>query len=504
MFARVSCPMAVIGVLLWGVVAPAAHGAAPPKQSTLTIDDASVAEGDAGRTAELFTVRLAPSTSKIVSVDFATADGSAGAGDYVPASGTLVFAKGQTTKQVSVDVTGDSSAEADETFVVRLTNARNAVIGDALAQGTILNDDAPPPPPSSAATAYQIDPAHTGAAADAVAPVPSRAWSRDLGGSTSYPLIVGGRVYVTVANTSSYGTRLFALNASDGATAWTADLPGTYYWSAITYDAGRIFAVNYDGVMTAYDAVTGGLQWTTQMPGQYSFSSPPTARAGYVYTGGAGSGGTLYAVRQDNGAVAWTAPVANGDNSSPAVSSSGVYVSYACGVSYAFAPTSGALQWNRVTGCSGGGGKTPVLGAGKLYVRDSSYPAILDAGTGSLLAPFPSSGPAPALDASKRYVLTGTTLRAENLASGSSAWQFSGDGQLRSAPIVAAGTVFVGSSSGNLYGLSSATGAITWSANVGSAIAAPDEQNVSQPLTGLATAGGLLVVPADRTLSAYR
>jgi outer membrane protein assembly factor BamB len=181
-----------------------------------------------------------------------------------------------------------------------------------------------------------------------------------------------------------------------------------------------------------------------------------------------------------------------------------VYVSYACGQSYDFAPASGALLWYRSTACEGGGGKTPVLAGGKLYVRDFSYPAILDAATGAQLGPYQSNGPAPAVDASSRYILSSGTLRAEDVASGSTRWSFAGDGGLTSAPIVAGATVFVGSSTGRLYGLSTATGAVTWSTLVGSAIPAPDEQNVSQPLTGLATSGGLVVVPAGRILAAYR
>ena len=53
-------------------------------------------------------------------------------------------------------------------------------------------------------------------------------------------------------------------------------------------------------------------------------------------------------------------------------------------------------------------------------------------------------GPAPAVDASSRYILAGSTLRAEDVASGSTRWSFSGDGGLTSAPIVAGATVFVG------------------------------------------------------------
>lgn len=503
MFERMRHAVTVMVVVVPALIAPAAQAAPPANQPTLSIDDVSVGEG---ATPATFTVRLSAASSRTVTVGFATADGTAtSASDYVTVRGTLKFAKGQTSRQVSVAVVGDTAQEPDETFFVRLTNARNVVVADGVGQGTIIDDDAPPPPPSVGATAYQLDAAHSGAVADAVAPNPGQAWSRDLGGPISYPLIVDGRVYVTVANETSYGTRLFALDAQDGSTLWgPVDLGGTYFWSAITADAGRIFAVNYDGAMTAFDAESGAQHWTTQLPGQYAFSSPPTARDGYVYTGGAGSGGTVYAVRQVDGSVAWTAPVANGDNSSPAVSSTGVYVSYACGQSYDFAPTTGALLWYRATPCSGGGGKTPVLGGDRLYVRDHSYPAILDAGTGTELAPFEPFGPAPAVDESQRYVLSGSMLRAEDLGSEAVQWSFSGDGGLSSAPIVAGDTVVLGSSSGQLYGLSTTSGSVTWSMNAGSGIPAPDEQNVSQPLTGLATHGGLLVVPAGSRLVAYR
>ena len=47
------------------------------------------------------------------------------------------------------------------------------------------------------------------------------------------------------------------------------------------------------------------------------------------------------------------------------------------------------------------------------------------------------------------------------------------------------------------------TGKQVWSITGPAAINAPDEQNVSQPLTGFAAAEGLLVVPAGTMLSAY-
>jgi outer membrane protein assembly factor BamB len=150
--------------------------------------------------------------------------------------------------------------------------------------------------------------------------------------------------------------------------------------------------------MGAFDAASGAATSSLQLRGQYAFSSPPTASGGRraasggrVYTGGAGWGGTVCAVDASTAAVEGTASVANGDNSSPAVSSSGVHVSYACGQAYGFRPRSGALLWHRATGCSGGGGTTPVLTGGRLYVRDFSFPAVRDAAT--------VRGPLPARDA---------------------------------------------------------------------------------------------------------
>lgn len=380
-----------------------------------------------------------------------------------------------------------------------------AVVAATISPAAAAAKKPSPPPAVTPAVAYGLNGAHTGVVADAVAARPSQRWATDLGGPISYPLIVGSRVYVTVGDTASYGSRLFALDAATGTVVWgPVELGGPYYWSGIAYDGGRVFALNGGGLLQAFDAASGAPSWARQLPGQSSFSSAPTAVGGVVYTGGAGSGGTVYAVDAATGAVRWTAPVANGDESSPAVSASGVYVSYACGQAYDLSPTTGALIWHRSTACSGGGGKTPVLAGGRLYVRDFSYPAVLDALNGSVVGPWVSSGPAPAVDGTTTYTRTGSTLTAAAVGSGATRWSFGGDGTLSSAPVVAGSTVLIGSASGNLYGLSASTGAVTWSANVGSGIPAPDEQNVSQPLTGLATSGGLVVVPAGRRLVAYR
>src|SRR6185295_15159432 len=114
---------------------------------TLTINNASVTEGNSGTTTATWTVTLSPASTQTVTVAYATANGTATAGsDYVTKSGTLTFAPGVTTQPISVTVNGDTTAEADETFFVNLSGATNAAIGAAQGTGTIVNDDAAPGP----------------------------------------------------------------------------------------------------------------------------------------------------------------------------------------------------------------------------------------------------------------------------------------------------------------------------------------------------------------------
>jgi len=67
-----------------------------PTTSSLSVDDVIVVEGDSGTTTATFTVSLSAASSGTVTVDYATADGTATTADddYVAASGTLTFAPG--------------------------------------------------------------------------------------------------------------------------------------------------------------------------------------------------------------------------------------------------------------------------------------------------------------------------------------------------------------------------------------------------------------------------
>jgi len=113
---------------------------------TLSIDDISFAEGDAGTTNATFTVALSASPSgHDVTVDWASADGTATTADsdYTSTGGTVTFTDGTATltQQVTVLVNGDMTDEPNETFDVGLSNAGNAIIGTSVGTATIQNDE---------------------------------------------------------------------------------------------------------------------------------------------------------------------------------------------------------------------------------------------------------------------------------------------------------------------------------------------------------------------------
>ena len=112
---------------------------------TVSVNDVTVTEGNGGTVNATFTLSLNGPSGRSLSVDYATADGTATApADYQATSGTATFTAGQTAQQVTVLVNGDVLDEANETFTLNLTNAVNVTIADPQGTGTI-NDDDPTP-----------------------------------------------------------------------------------------------------------------------------------------------------------------------------------------------------------------------------------------------------------------------------------------------------------------------------------------------------------------------
>ena len=125
----------------------------------ITIAPASALEGDSGSADMTFTVTLAKAVTEAVTVNYATSDGTAIAGqDYTAVSnGSVTIAAGNTTAEFTVSMTGDETDELDETFNVTIAmpepepNLNGGSSGEpvaaitggatAAAAGAILDDD---------------------------------------------------------------------------------------------------------------------------------------------------------------------------------------------------------------------------------------------------------------------------------------------------------------------------------------------------------------------------
>ncbi|PSB07868.1 hypothetical protein C7B76_27365, partial [filamentous cyanobacterium CCP2] len=113
---------------------------------SLSIDNVSTLEGNAGTKTVIFTVSLSNPSDQPITVDYATQDSTAKVADsdYLSKAGQLTFTPGQTRQTIAVTVKGDTKREANEAFNLVLSNPSNATIGKSIGVGTILNDDGIP------------------------------------------------------------------------------------------------------------------------------------------------------------------------------------------------------------------------------------------------------------------------------------------------------------------------------------------------------------------------
>ncbi|HEX5490195.1 MAG TPA: PQQ-binding-like beta-propeller repeat protein [Candidatus Udaeobacter sp.] len=406
---------------------------------------------------------------------------------------------GNTYQNVVASISG-LTANTTYHFRIVATNNAGTVFGTDKKFTTFRKDES---------VAFQNNVVHDGSdPASPLVPPLTVKWRRNFSASgvrfISYPLIADGRVFVTTTTSGPSGfEKLMALDARTGSTLWSANVNGRFGFANAAYDSGRVFVVNYDGLVKAFDAATGTLLWSLLLPyPTFGCDASPIAVNGRVYISGFGYGGDLYAVDETNGAVLLTMSVNNGDTS-PVFSSGRVFVSDACPNAFAFNAVTGQQLWHFNSCCSGGGNLTPVLHAGGLYARDSyctqTNGIVLDVNNGHRIGLFNSDTP-PGFIGNLTLLPQNGTLVAVN-STGQQVWSFVGDGALQSAPLVVNQTIYIGSRFGMLYGLN-ANGQMIWSTRVGGSIPTPEQPTVTL-VTGLGAGEGLLVVPTATTLVAY-
>ncbi|MGM9426711.1 beta strand repeat-containing protein [Hydrogenophaga sp. MI9] len=272
---------------------------------SLSINDVSLVEGNSGSTNATFTVSLSTVSGQTVTVNYATADGTATApGDYTSTSGTLTFTPGQTVRTITVPVIGETLPEANETFFVNLSGATNATLADNQGAGTITNDDVPVTlspaslPGGTVAAAYS----QTVTASGGVGPYSFSVTAGSLpagltlssGGVLSGTPTAGGTFNFTVTATDSSpfpgpfsGSQAYSLTVAPPtislpATALAGGTLGVPYSATITAASGGTAPYSYAvsaGALpggTTLNPATGAITGTPSAAGTFNFSVTAT------------------------------------------------------------------------------------------------------------------------------------------------------------------------------------------------------------------------------------
>jgi beta-glucanase (GH16 family) len=113
------------------------------KTPSLTVEDMSAAEGNSGQTNFELTVSLDVASSKAISFNYSTLEGSAKAGEDFTAvtNQTVTFQPGEKQKKIVIQVIGDDNKEGDDQFNVVISNVTNAYNIKGTGMATIMNDD---------------------------------------------------------------------------------------------------------------------------------------------------------------------------------------------------------------------------------------------------------------------------------------------------------------------------------------------------------------------------
>jgi hypothetical protein len=216
-------------------------------ETTVTARDVRITEGNTGTVNATFTLTLSGRPILPVYVNYTTQDITATAGsDYTAASGQVFFNPGQTTKTVTVPISGDLIAEPDETFnLVLSTTTRGCTIETPTVTGTILNDEADTP-------GYQVTVVYVGAftaaqrsAFDAAAARWSQVITGDLPGVT-----LPGGTFVDDVQIEASIVPIDGANGilgQAGPTGFRTGVAGLPYAGVMEFDTADVAAMESDG-----------------------------------------------------------------------------------------------------------------------------------------------------------------------------------------------------------------------------------------------------------------
>ena len=323
-------------------------------------------------------------------------------------------------------------------------------------------------------------------------------WRAGTGGAihTAAPVAAEGRVFQAIKNEDlPTGNGLVAFDAEDGTLQWTYDTD-TAVKHAPAYAEHRLFATTVTGQIIALSD-TGDALWSYQLnrPSQRWLYSGPLAHADRLY---AGISSHLVALEQTSGEVIWQRDDLGPDDWISSYPSPAAHDNFLA-VTFYTQPTSlaildastGTTLWHAANDKAHYIYATPIIGPdGTLYTISGSSIRAYQLATGVELwqSPLPLQRvqATPALSEDRLFAVTGQgTLHAFDIRDGSEQWRW----QVESAaalftpylrrgpttlgsPAVSGNCVYVGGADGFLYAIDTTTGVCRGRLDLGVPLAA--------------------------------
>jgi outer membrane protein assembly factor BamB len=286
------------------------------------------------------------------------------------------------------------------------------------------------------------------------------------------PVVADGLVYVGSADCNIY-----CFDGSSGAKVWSFATGGETHSAPAVID-GRVYVGSGDGYVYCLDASTGTQVWNHSVG--VSVNSPMNFVDDRIYV--ESETGVVYCLAAVNGEILWSFPTgAEADRLSPAISEGYVFATNHNGDVFCLNATSGIRVWNFTVGDAVG---SPVAVDDFVYFGSMDGNAYcLNASSGAKIWNYTtwynSAGPAhgyhwgnsvsaPAVAYGRVYVGSSDfDVFCLDALTGEKIWNFSTGAGVYAPPTVAGGCVFAGSYDGNVYCLNASSGAEIWRSAAG-------------------------------------
>lgn len=213
------------------------------------------------------------------------------------------------------------------------------------------------------------------------------AWRRPIGSGFSAIALAGGRGYTALSDGAL--DHLTAFDAANGRELWRARIGETYRGhdgsrdgpaSTPAVDEGRVFALNRQGVLFAFETGAGKALWRRDLADElgtptpfYGFATSPLVRGPHVIVQAGGEKGGLVAFDKATGAIAWSVSHSKTSGyASPVLATLAEVpqlLALANDIVYAVRPEDGGLLWSLPTGWSDESLRAPLaLPGGRVLI----------------------------------------------------------------------------------------------------------------------------------------